>query len=97
MVLQVYLILRLESVQIIIGDCMEKVNEIEAIIVLLKAILPTIIKVLCFISVIYISNHVLPLYIKNQIVIDIVSFLLISVVAFFSFRKRKSAKERGRS
>ncbi|EAA4539349.1 hypothetical protein QQ14_09415 [Salmonella enterica subsp. enterica] len=89
MVLQVHLTLRLELVQIIIGDCMEKVNELEAIIVLLKAVLPTAIKILCFIVVIYVSNHILPIYIKNQGVIDIVSFLLVSIVAFFSFRKQK--------
>lgn len=69
---------------------MEKVNEIEAIRLILKSIFPICFKLLCFFVVTYISNNILPLYIHSQIIIDIVSFLSVFIVALFLFRKRKS-------
>ncbi|EAA7556011.1 hypothetical protein A6833_27615 [Salmonella enterica] len=73
----------------ITGDIMEKVNEIEAIKLILKSIFPVCFKLLCIFIVMYVSKNILPLYIHNQVIIDIVSFLLMAFVGFFLFRKRK--------
>ncbi|ESE83779.1 hypothetical protein SEH50133_19597 [Salmonella enterica subsp. houtenae serovar 50:g,z51:- str. 01-0133] len=74
----------------ITGDTMEKVNEIEAVKLILKSIFPVCFKLLCIFIVMYVSKNILPIYIHNQIVIDIVSFLLMAIVGFFLFKKRKS-------
>lgn len=74
----------------IIGDTMEKVNEIEAVKLILKSIFPLCFKLLCIFIVMYVSKNILPLYIHNQVAIDVVSFLLMAIVGFFLFKKRKS-------
>ncbi|EIL4052068.1 hypothetical protein NEE94_005080 [Salmonella enterica] len=74
----------------ITGDTMEKVNEIEAIKLILKSIFPVCFKMLCIFIVMYVSKNILPLYIHNQVAIDVVSFLLMAIVGSFLFKKRKS-------
>ncbi|EAW0638079.1 hypothetical protein EWK08_23275 [Salmonella enterica subsp. enterica] len=71
------------------GDNMEKVNEIEAVKLILKSIFPVCFKLLCIFIVMYISKNILPLYIHNQVIIDIFSFLLMAIVGFFLFKKHK--------